>query len=196
MTTKVDTKAIRARADAATAGPWEEGISDAATREQQVARLAERLLAGPREVFPCVWVPTHPDTKIGDDPQRPLHAVVVCDTGNGPNGDANAAFIAASRTDVPALCDCFETLETELAERRANPMLCVTGAAAGPTCCEPCQLRARVGALERALRDASDMARDFLDVLDTKYAGQIERGDARPLREISQMTRALLEGES
>lgn len=40
------------------------------------------------------------------------------------------------------------------------------------------------------------MARDFLDVLDTKYAGQIERGDARPLREISQMTRALLEGES
>jgi hypothetical protein len=156
---RLDTKAIRARADAATAGPWAEGVSDAMSNEQQLARLAQRLLAGTRTKYPCVWVPSHPETRVGADADRPEHAVVICDLGNGPTGDANMAFIAAARTDVPALCD-------------------------------------RVEALERALRCADENARDFLnDVLDVKYLGVVERGDARPLREISQVARAVLEGE-
>lgn len=57
------------------------------------------------------------------------------------------------------------------------------------------RLRDRVRELEAGLRDADDAARTFLNhVLDTKYFGLVERGDARPLREISQMARRLLEG--
>lgn len=47
--------------------------------------------------------------------------------------------------------------------------------------------------LRKTLRDCSDLAREFLETLDSKYIGQIDRGDARPLREISQIVRGVLE---
>lgn len=113
---KLDTKAILARADAATEGPWEVGVSDASSRLMHLARIAERLSHGERDVFPLVWLPAHPETRIGVDPNRPEHAVVVCDMGNGPKGDANGEFIAAARTDVPALCAEVERLRAALAD--------------------------------------------------------------------------------
>jgi hypothetical protein len=111
-----DTKAIKARADAATEGPWE---------LQYGGRIGT---AGAR---------------YGSN----LNGMHVADvrgwgylTGRGacamPDGDAaaiqdaNGAFIAAARTDVPELCARVEELEKAL--RRVEPVLdrCVSAACA------------------------------------------------------------------
>ena len=54
----------------------------------------------------------------------------------------------------------------------------------------------RVEALEAALRFADEQAAFFLnEVLDAKHLGLVDRGDARCLREISQVARRVLEGD-
>ena len=75
-----DVKAIRARADAATAGPWDDVSS--CNRCDEV-----HLRADPTNRNPCDG----------------YHAT-----------DADRAFIAAARTDMPALCDRVEALERAL----------------------------------------------------------------------------------
>lgn len=94
-----------------TPGPWRVGVSDATTKEAYLARIAQRIGHSPLVTFPCVWVPGHEDTILGDDPERPAHAVVVCDMGNGPNGDANADLIAAA----PDMCEYLSDLRDSLA---------------------------------------------------------------------------------
>lgn len=53
------------------------------------------------------------------------------------------------------------------------------------------RLLAEVRQLRATLRICDETGRDFLAMLDSKYLGQIERSDARPLREMSQMIRRL-----
>ena len=83
--------AIRARADAATPGPWEAVISEA---------------------FEYRWVVT-------PDEQEPLET--VCDVGApaSPRAKEDAEFIANARADIPALLahiDALEALIAALAE--------------------------------------------------------------------------------
>lgn len=37
-----------------------------------------------------VWLPGHPKSVIGQDPENPEHAVILCMTGNGENSANNA----------------------------------------------------------------------------------------------------------
>lgn len=87
--TALDTKAIRARADAATAGPWAHS---------------------PTEYWACIWHDglARPDGGFG----QPLANVAV--VGTPAEQNATAKFIAAARADVPALCDRVEALEAAL----------------------------------------------------------------------------------
>ncbi len=93
-----------------TPGPWEVGVSDATSRVAHLARVAERMMRGEGETFPLVWAPEHPGTRLGHDPSHPEHAVIICDMGNGPAGEANATLVAAA----PDLLDACETLHFEL----------------------------------------------------------------------------------
>lgn len=96
---KLDTKAIRARADAATAGPWRAGHHDT------------------HLVFGAIGEPTLMAPVLG--------RVVARANENFPFED-DMKFIAAARTDVPALCDRVEALEAALRdlveyERKRHP---------------------------------------------------------------------------
>lgn len=75
----LDTKAIRARADAATAGPWGSLVQRVPDGEPWIEVLAERRLV--------------------------CEAATTMDQKLTPHDAANFEFIAAARTDVPALCD-------------------------------------------------------------------------------------------
>jgi hypothetical protein len=95
--TRLDTKAIRARADAATAGPWE---------WQSETFLAGRHVSGGLEEVLIAW---------GSETQHGLDGI-----------DEDRDFIAAARTDVPALCDRVDALEAALRglveyERKRRP---------------------------------------------------------------------------
>jgi hypothetical protein len=79
---KVDTEAIRARADAATKGPWRRNIDC-------------RLIDGNDE---CAVLYFDHNTHVGQFRAR----------------EQDVNFIAAARTDVPALCDRIEELEAAL----------------------------------------------------------------------------------
>lgn len=86
----------RALADAATAGPWP--LHDYhAPLEEMVETFREMLEQGSGPVF---WT-AKPETDL---------ATAI--TGNGPTSAANAAFIAAARTAVPALLDECERLQS------------------------------------------------------------------------------------
>lgn len=81
---KPDTKVIRARADAASEGPW------ASTP------LGMGTLVGTR------------------GPNGVGNVAVVYGGGANTRSEADTAFIAAARADVPALCDRIEALERAL----------------------------------------------------------------------------------
>jgi hypothetical protein len=82
--TPLDTKAIRARADAATKGPWAHSE---------------------KELWACVATPTH------------LGQQVAAVAGSDPDlVRATASFIAAARTDVPALCDEVDRLRAAITQ--------------------------------------------------------------------------------
>jgi len=104
MTTKVDVRAIRARAGAATAGPWRfergeqhtEGMADA---------VYQHIASGPWGVADTYHAPPIAIEGFGQMSGYipPRHGKVE-----------DAEFIAAARTDVPALCDRVEALEAAL----------------------------------------------------------------------------------
>lgn len=116
MTAPIDTKAARARCDAATPGPWETGMTPDLTLDQQAEHMARHLQHGEVCRIHMVWAPSHPLTVIGADRTHPDHAVTPCTTGNGPTSEANADFIAHARTDLPAALDEVERLRKALAE--------------------------------------------------------------------------------
>ena len=112
---KVDTKAIRARADALAPAPWE------VTPNLDTAEMVGRF---------C----------LSDVVANEVECVVA--TGLGPVELAD--FIAAARSDVPALCDRVEELETALRAEFA----CESGAHDADRCgqCGTCvRLRAALG---------------------------------------------------
>lgn len=100
MSAPLDMDAIEARTNAATAGPWRECGHD-------------------RDVCQCcaVWSTT------ADVPVAVSAPAVVVDFGDCYPGmteaKANAVFVAAARTDVPALIARIRELEAELAAARA-----------------------------------------------------------------------------
>jgi hypothetical protein len=105
-----DTKTIRARADAATPGPW----SAAPDRSSGDVALVEALTKDRRYVV------------------REVCHVLLDDTNSESRARDRGIleFIAHARVDVPRLCDRVEALEAAL--RRLVPVLdsCVTAACA------------------------------------------------------------------
>lgn len=98
-----DIAAIRARADAATKGPWE--VADAMTPPSR------------DHVADC-----------GGD-----NYVCPVDDGSLQECDVDARFIAAARTDVPALCNRVEALEAALEEAEDALTQAAVDIAQGPT---------------------------------------------------------------
>lgn len=87
---------IEARANAATPDPWQIGITDPELDPVELFR--QHLALGATTDVWNVWCPEHPRTK-GEYP-RPDHAVIAAITGNGPDSENNARFIAEARTDI------------------------------------------------------------------------------------------------
>jgi hypothetical protein len=89
-TEPLDTTAIRARAEAATEGPWEQ-------------RQNAPTMSG------AVW-------HLRRAGQPGVRAMVT----EYQHGSANAEFIAHARTDVPALCDALDEARQEIERLRAR----------------------------------------------------------------------------
>lgn len=98
--TEAELRAIEERAEKATEGPWTSGVLGKAGVDGSVVRM------------PLAEVPEYVKASIEASPgyeyvivlvQKPDGQYDVCHAGNGPTSYANAAFIASSRTDVPAL---------------------------------------------------------------------------------------------
>lgn len=96
--TPAEIAALRALCDAATPGPWGNFRLNRDTKESQAAYVAEAIERG---TGPFMMVLN--STEDAD----------VCHTGNGPTSDANARFIAAARTAVPALLSALEEATKE-----------------------------------------------------------------------------------
>lgn len=94
--TKPDIAAIRARAAAATPGPW---------RWYLGSLMNETDSSG--QGFPLDIYPDSEDVVSARDHSGDEVSLRVA--------DADAAFIAAARTDIPALCDRIDELEAALA---------------------------------------------------------------------------------
>lgn len=92
----LDLAAIRARADAATRGPWYTGIGD-------------RHWSDGVEYVPVA---------VDDAREVDVALIRVCDDGSYSPAVETAEFIAHARTDVPALCDEVDRLRA-FAERVA-----------------------------------------------------------------------------
>lgn len=100
-----DTRAIAARAEAATAGPWGWDDGNVFCKPLSDARHAAVVAYCERE-------PSARDPNASFD-MDPRESVASCPQDN-PDHDINQRFIAAARTDVPALCDRVEALERAL----------------------------------------------------------------------------------
>lgn len=97
----IDLKAIRARADAATPGPWE-ALPDNGHRTDKTRCHG---IVGPK-----------PEKPAEDWEKWERVNIVITDSGYYPPRMPDAVFIAAARQDVPALCDRVEALEREYRE--------------------------------------------------------------------------------
>lgn len=106
----MNTILIRQRAESATPAPWEVGICD--PELDPVEWFRQHLSFSDQTDVWSVWCPEHPRTK-GEYP-RPDHAVVCAITGNGPDSEANAYFIASARQDVLDLSQRVGELEAQL----------------------------------------------------------------------------------
>jgi hypothetical protein len=89
--TELDLTAIKKRSEAATRGPWSVGVGWEDAREALL-----------------YWLPVNSPGTNGEDPHQPDRVTLIRYFTNGfqfPHADAraDAEFIAASRTDVPAL---------------------------------------------------------------------------------------------
>ncbi len=109
--TEQELAVIEARCQAATPGPLGLAIVDPTREPGEWFR--EHLSYGTGDIW-CVWCPMHPRT-VGEAP-RPEHAVILAITGNGPQSEANAEFIACAVRDVPRLVAEVRELATVRAE--------------------------------------------------------------------------------
>lgn len=101
----MDTNEIRQRAEAATPSPWEVGIVD--PEIDPVEWFRQHLSFSESTDVWCVWCPQHPRAD-GE------HLVLSAITGNGPDSEANAYFIANARRYVITLLDRIAELEVTL----------------------------------------------------------------------------------
>lgn len=108
----IDLDAIRARADAATKGPWF-GWHDNDGNGTEVL-IAAKQGAGQDALDAGICDVCRVDGSNQDDGQ-------ILDWGSGVNL-ANAEFIAHTREDIPALLVEVVSLRTQLAEREADDM--------------------------------------------------------------------------
>lgn len=94
MLTDADLKAMDDRAAAATSGPWYAHVGD---------DYSEHHPEDPEEGKRCNGICTFPEG--GKPPETWTHSgeIVVTDLGYYPPRMTDARFIAAARTDVPAL---------------------------------------------------------------------------------------------
>lgn len=100
----MNTNEIRQRAEAATPSPWEVGIVD--PKIDPVEWFRQHLSFSDSTDVWCVWCPQHP--RAGGE-----HSVLSAITGNGPDSEANAYFIANARRYVIALLDRIAELEAK-----------------------------------------------------------------------------------
>ena len=87
---------LRKLAEAATPGRLRWAITEKDTHAEQAAWFEEHLSHTDSTTVHSVGVMDHPNTVVGDDEERPKHLVCMATTGNGPNSEANARFIAAA----------------------------------------------------------------------------------------------------
>jgi len=109
-----DRAEARRLVDAATPGPW----SHLVFRGHTAAKTAEWLHACALKGGPDFHLVQSQLPPVLPDEESPT----VCTPGNGPTSEANAIFIAASRTIVPKLLDAIEAAEREMDEARARSM--------------------------------------------------------------------------
>jgi hypothetical protein len=155
----VDTKAIRAQADAATEGPW--GYDDGNVFCEPLAHARRAAVVAYCDREPAA---RDPNATFDMDPHEP---VASCPQDN-PDVSANEEFIAAARTDVPALCDRVEALEKAISNLIAVIDRDGGHAQAGDVIDECRRAEAvvltrivRAEALEAALRETLDLARNI-----------------------------------
>jgi hypothetical protein len=86
-------QAIKARAEAATPGPWANKVPG--RDDEHMCRLLGPAKGDAREVLGLTWHPEVPVSYVGLSRQQCVD---------------NAAFIAHARTDVPALVEAVENL--------------------------------------------------------------------------------------
>ena len=91
-------QAIRARAEAATPGPWRWGYKDGSDAGRTLVTEEESVRAWSGYVLPDIVQPA-----VDDPPEL-------------WENPANAAFIAAARTDIPALSDHADAQDQRIAE--------------------------------------------------------------------------------
>lgn len=109
--TPLDLDAIRARADAATPGPWVPAMAPSAESFETPAEYLMKTMYGKGLPLWVAWAPN--DTDDG------FAYVVPAVTGDGPTSEANAEFIANARQDVPALLAEVTALLADLGAARA-----------------------------------------------------------------------------
>ena len=101
----LDLDAIKARAVAATEGPWEAATCHESEQETRSEYVRNALLK-PAAPAHGLWMVWKPDSRLG------VHLTAV--TGDGPHGEADAEFIAHAREDMPALVAEVERLRSQL----------------------------------------------------------------------------------
>jgi hypothetical protein len=110
MADSIDLAAIKARADAATEGPWEFGTAPHPDSNETKAEYVANASCGDGPLW-VAWAPN-----LTDDGYAYL---VTGITGDGPTSEANATFIAHAREDVPKLVAEVKQLRAELTEVHA-----------------------------------------------------------------------------
>ncbi len=125
---RVDLSAIRKRAEQATPGPWE-------------------------AKYHHLWRVVTPDNDVAYDCDVDVYSATNPDGTIMRQAD-NAEFIAASRTDVPALCDEVEALRTQVAEQGIEfGKIRVINEGLIVGCMEVDRLRKRLDAAKELLRE-------------------------------------------
>jgi hypothetical protein len=120
--TAEDLAVIEARANAATAQPWHPAHDEFETMNDMTHATCVSLSRGGLTLHLALAGRTHVEAmraaaEAGEDEDAGnVFAAIV---GNGPSSAANAGFIAAARTDVPALVAEVRALTAERDELRA-----------------------------------------------------------------------------
>lgn len=80
--------------DNPTPSPGPYGWAVIPSGEEQMGWIHKHFSFGSGDIH-AVWLPNHEGSVIGDDPERPERAVILCVTGNGPKSKDNARFLVA-----------------------------------------------------------------------------------------------------